>query len=42
MAGDMSRRMPLDGSGEEFDRLSLILNRMLDRIGVLLDNLTAG
>jgi signal transduction histidine kinase len=31
--------MPLDGSGGEFDRLSLVLNRMLDRIGALLDNL---
>lgn len=39
MAGDLSRRMPLDGSGGEFDRLSLVLNRMLDRIGDLLDNL---
>lgn len=39
MAGDLSRRMPLDGSDSEFDRLSLILNRMLDRIGDLLDNL---
>lgn len=39
MAGDLSRRMPLDGSGGEFDRLSLILNRMLDRVQDLLDNL---
>lgn len=39
MAGDLSRRMPLDGSRGEFDRLSLILNRMLDRISALLDNL---
>ncbi len=39
MAGDLSRRMPLDGSGGEFDRLSLVLNRMLDRMGALLDNL---
>ncbi|OJY68584.1 MAG: two-component sensor histidine kinase [Sphingobium sp. 66-54] len=39
MAGDFSRRMPLDGSHGEFDRLSLILNRMLDRISALLDNL---
>jgi len=39
MAGDFSRRMPLDGSRGEFDRLSLILNRMLDRMGALLDNL---
>ena len=39
MAGDLSRRMPLDGSGSEFDRLSRVLNRMLDRMGALLDNL---
>jgi len=39
MKGDLSRRMPLDGSGGEFDRLSLVLNRMLDRIGALLENL---
>ena len=39
MAGDLSRRMPLDGSESEFDRLSLVLNRMLDRINALLDNL---
>lgn len=39
MAGDLSRRMPLDGSGSEFDRLSLVLNRMLDRMGALRDNL---
>lgn len=39
IAGDLSRRMPLDGSDSEFERLSQILNRMLDRIGDLLDNL---
>lgn len=39
MEGDLSRRMPLDGSESEFDRLSLVLNRMLDRINALLDNL---
>lgn len=37
--GDLSRRMPLDGSGSEFDRVSATLNRMLERIAVLLDNL---
>ena len=39
MGGDLSRRMPLDGSGSEFDRLSDVLNRMLDRMGELLENL---
>ena len=39
IAGDMSRRMPVDGSNSEFDRLSNTLNEMLDRIGALLGNL---
>lgn len=39
MAGDLSRRMPLDGSAEEFDRLAMILNGMLDRIQTLMNNL---
>jgi signal transduction histidine kinase len=39
MAGDLSRRMPKDGSGGEFDQLASVLNRMLDRIGGLMDNL---
>lgn len=30
--GDLSRRIPLDGSGDEFDKLSTNLNAMLDRI----------
>ena len=37
--GDLSQRVPVDGSGSEFDRVSITLNRMLDRIGNLLDNL---
>ncbi|WP_165186642.1 sensor histidine kinase [Caulobacter soli] len=39
MAGDFSRRMTLDGSDGEFDQLAQVLNRMLDRIGALMDNL---
>lgn len=39
MAGDLSQRMALDGSGGEFDRLATVLNRMLDRIGGLMANL---
>jgi signal transduction histidine kinase len=39
MTGNFQRRMPLDGSGGEFDRLSHILNQMLDRIETLLDNI---
>jgi len=30
--GDLSRRVPLDGSGDEFDQLAANLNDMLDRI----------
>ncbi len=39
MAGDMRRRMPVDGSGGEFDQLAAVLNRMLDRIEALMSNL---
>lgn len=41
IAGDMSQRMPLYGSGAELDRLSILLNRMLDQIGQLVENLRA-
>lgn len=37
--GDLTRRITQTGSGDEFDRLAATLNRMLDRIGSLLDNL---
>lgn len=39
MDGAMAERIPLRGSGDEFDRLSGNLNRMLDRIGSLVSNL---
>jgi len=39
MAGDLARRMPLTGEHGEFDQLSTVINRMLDRIEVLLENL---
>lgn len=39
IAGDLARRIALKGSGDEFDRLSATLNRMLERIAGLLDNL---
>ena len=38
MAGDLSRRLPTAGTGDEIDRLALNLNAMLDRI----DDLMAG
>lgn len=37
--GDLGRRIPRDGSDSELDRLSATLNRMLDRITDLMDNL---
>jgi hypothetical protein len=37
--GDLARRVPLTGSGDEFDGVATTLNRMLDRIGGLMDNL---
>lgn len=37
--GDLARRVPVTGSGDEFDGVATTLNRMLDRIGGLVDNL---
>ncbi len=37
--GDMGQRMPIRGTGDEFDRLAASLNRMLDRISALMDGL---
>ncbi len=39
IAGDLGRRIALSGSDDDFDRLSRTLNRMLDRIAGLLENL---
>ena len=39
IAGDLSRRVPLAGSGDEFDTLAENLNRMLDRIERLMKGL---
>lgn len=39
MAGDFSRRLPLAGTGDEFDRLAELVNAMLGRIESLMDNL---
>lgn len=39
IAGDLMQRVPRDGSDSEFDRLAATLNRMLDRIAGLMDNL---
>ncbi|MEM7768241.1 MAG: HAMP domain-containing sensor histidine kinase [Pseudomonadota bacterium] len=37
--GRMDERIPLEGNGDEFDRLSMAVNDMLDRIGALTRNL---
>lgn len=37
--GDLGQRMPVSGSGNEFDRLATTLNQMLDRIAALMLNL---
>jgi len=37
MAGDLSRRVPVGGAGDEFDELAGNLNRMLDRIETLME-----
>lgn len=39
MGGDLTGRLPVNGSGDEFDRLSLNLNAMLDRIAELNEGL---
>src|SRR6202020_956210 len=39
MKGDLTRRVPLNGSGDEFDVLAENLNRMLDRIERLMKGL---
>jgi len=39
VAGDLQRRIPLSGSGDEFDHLAGSVNAMLDRIQVLMDGL---
>jgi HAMP domain-containing protein len=36
MAGDLSRRLPLAGSGDELDRLTATINEMLGRIEALM------
>ena len=39
LAGDMKRRMPVSGSGDEFDQLARNLNDMLDRIELLMSGM---
>lgn len=39
MSGDLSRRIPLTGTGDEFDDLSTHLNAMIERIELLMNSL---
>lgn len=39
MAGDLSRRLTVTGTGDEFDRLAEQFNAMLERIQALMENL---
>jgi signal transduction histidine kinase len=39
MAGNLSRRIPLTGAGDEFDNLSAHLNAMIERIELLMNSL---
>jgi signal transduction histidine kinase len=39
IAGDLMRRVPVRGTGDDLDRLSQTLNRMLDRIAELMESL---
>jgi signal transduction histidine kinase len=39
MAGDLTRRLPVSGSGDELDRLAVGLNEMLGRISELMEGL---
>lgn len=39
VSGDLSQRMPLRGTGDEFDQMAGTLNNMLDRIEELVSNL---
>ncbi len=39
IGGDLARRVPVRGTGDDLDRLAGTLNRMLDRIGILMESL---
>jgi len=39
IGGDLTRRVPVRGTGDDLDRLAGTLNRMLDRIGALMESL---
>jgi signal transduction histidine kinase len=39
IGGDLTRRVPTRGTGDDLDRLASTLNHMLDRIGILMESL---
>jgi hypothetical protein len=39
IGGDLAQRVPVSGTGDEFDHVAETLNRLLDRIAALKDNL---
>ncbi len=39
IGGDLGRRVPVRGTGDDLDRLAATLNRMLDRISTLMESL---
>ena len=39
VAGDLTRRVPVTGSGDEFDRLATTINEMLERIAQLMSGM---
>jgi cation transport ATPase/HAMP domain-containing protein len=39
IAGDLTRRVPVGGKGDDLDRLSQTINRMLDRMAELMESL---
>ncbi|MDP9096718.1 MAG: ATP-binding protein [Pseudomonadota bacterium] len=39
ISGDLARRVPVRGTNDDLDRLATTLNRMLDRIGTLMESL---
>ncbi|UCH75078.1 MAG: HAMP domain-containing protein [Rhodospirillales bacterium] len=41
VSGDLTRRVPLSGSGDEFDRLARTINEMLDQIDALMTGMRA-
>jgi signal transduction histidine kinase len=39
MRGDLTQRVPTTGNGDEFDQQAVLVNAMLDRIALLVENI---